>query len=183
MTLPEALARLALLLKERGIRAMVIGGLANLRWGEPRSTLDIDVTVDASDDEVLELAGALGTVLVDEPRAFLERARVLPIRLPDGTTLDLIAATLPFERDAVARAVTGTLEGTELPICSAQDLILHKVISSRERDLSDVEGILRRQGDTIDVDGLRTAVAGLSADLEDPSILERFEAAVARASR
>jgi hypothetical protein len=44
-TQEQALVRLAQLLSEHGIPYMVIGGLANAVWGEPRTTLDIDVTV------------------------------------------------------------------------------------------------------------------------------------------
>jgi hypothetical protein len=33
------------LLRERGYRACLIGGLAVHRWGEPRATADVDLTV------------------------------------------------------------------------------------------------------------------------------------------
>ena len=46
MTLQEqALVTICHVLEGGGIPYMVIGGLANAVWGEPRATLDIDITV------------------------------------------------------------------------------------------------------------------------------------------
>ena len=41
----EALHELSTNLKEAHVPYMIIGGLANAIWGYPRSTLDIDVTI------------------------------------------------------------------------------------------------------------------------------------------
>ena len=48
----DALAQLAALLEDTRVPYMVIGGLANIVWGEPRATLDIDVTVWLADTEI-----------------------------------------------------------------------------------------------------------------------------------
>lgn len=40
-----ALVRLSAFLEAAGVPYMVIGGIANLRWGRPRLTQDHDVTV------------------------------------------------------------------------------------------------------------------------------------------
>ena len=43
--LEHALTNLAEFLKDQKIPYMVIGGFANIIWGEPRATIDIDVTI------------------------------------------------------------------------------------------------------------------------------------------
>jgi hypothetical protein len=179
--LEEALLRVVELLEGRGVPYMVIGGFANLQWGEPRTTLDLDITVAADDPELVALAGAAGTVLVEDPSGFLARTRVLPVRLADGTRVDLIAATLPYEIDAIGRARAVEVSGRRVRVCAPEDLVIHKILSERPRDIDDVAGVLRRQGRALDIAFLDSAVEGLSRDLANPAILERYRAAKARA--
>ena len=48
--LESALVEVASLLEEIGLPYMLIGGLAVALWGEPRATLDVDVSVFARAD-------------------------------------------------------------------------------------------------------------------------------------
>jgi len=50
--LEKALLDLATLLDQNKIKYMVIGGMANAKWGRPRATLDIDVTVWVQEHEI-----------------------------------------------------------------------------------------------------------------------------------
>jgi hypothetical protein len=43
--LEQTLVSAARLLKANGVPYMVIGGVANLFWGVPRATLDVDITI------------------------------------------------------------------------------------------------------------------------------------------
>lgn len=172
--LDDALASLASTLEQRGIPYMVIGGFANLIWGEPRTTLDLDVTVATEDVLLIEAARAAGQIMVNDPVAFLERARVLPVRLPDGTRVDLIAATLPYEMDAVSRARSTTVAGRSVRVCTPEDLIIHKIVSERPKDQQDVVGVFRRQGARLDLAFLDPIVEGLARDLGKPEIWERY---------
>src|SRR6186713_2483544 len=77
----QSLGELAALLDELRVPYMVIGGMANAVWGEPRATLDIDVTVWVPEPQIGEVIDALAArleVLVDEPRRFVADTRVLP---------------------------------------------------------------------------------------------------------
>jgi hypothetical protein len=53
-TLEKVLLRLSQTLSDKGIPYMIIGGMANAVWGEPRATLHIDATVWVSDDQISE---------------------------------------------------------------------------------------------------------------------------------
>ena len=153
---------------------MVIGGFANLIWGEPRTTLDLDITTATEDERLVEAARVAGEIMVKDPAAFLERTRVLPVRLPDGTRVDLIAATLPYETDAVSRARTTTVAGTEIRVCTPEDPIIHKIVSERTKDQQDVIGVCRRQGAKLDLAFLDPIVEGLANDLGRPDILRSY---------
>ena len=147
----SALLALAAVLEGNHIPYMVIGGLANAVWGEARATLDIDATVWVEEPAIAGVVEELDDVfrvLTGDPVAFIKETRVLPLDSERGVRLDVVFGLLPFERDAIGRAVTFPVAGTPVRFCTAEDLILMKIISTRERDLADAEGVtLRRLGE------------------------------------
>lgn len=181
MSLEEALGDIARRLEERGIPYMVIGGFANLVWGEPRTTLDLDITLAAADADAVRFAGDIGAVLVDDPAGFVARTRVLPVRMADETRIDLILATLPHELAAIERARPVDVGGRSVRICAPEDLVIHKIVSERDRDHLDVVGVLRRRAATIDLVFLDGVVEGLARDLARREILERYRRAKSEA--
>jgi len=54
--LEDALKDVQNFLKVRGVPFMIIGGIGNLVWGEPRMTVDIDITVHISDANEKDLS-------------------------------------------------------------------------------------------------------------------------------
>ena len=134
----QALVRLARQLSDLEVPYMVIGGVANAVWGEPRATLDIDVTLAAETSECSRLIEGLAsefTPLISDPQGFVEKTRVLPVQSRTGVRVDLIFGLLPFEREAIARAVSVNVQGVEVAFCTAEDLILLKIISTRARSV------------------------------------------------
>lgn len=182
--LEQSLQRVVEFLETQKVQYVVIGGLANLVWGEPRTTADIDLTVDVATLGVEKFTSAtsdIGIPLVEDPASFAKRNRVLPIRTSGGTVVDFILATLPFEVEAIARGIRMNIGETEAVVCTAQDLIIHKIVSERARDLEDVVGILSRSGSTIDFAMLDSVVASLARELEKPEIADKYRAAKALA--
>ncbi|NHZ73321.1 MAG: hypothetical protein GWP16_02485 [Nitrospirae bacterium] len=178
MTLQEeALVALARCLEEHRISYMIIGGIANAVWGEPRATLDIDVTVAADTSEVLEIAAALERdfrVLVSNPESFVQETRVLPLESRSGVRVDLIFGLLPFEREAIERAKLVHVAHEGVHFCTPEDLILLKIISRRDRDQADVRGILRRRFPELDLEYLEPRIEELGNLLSRPEILESW---------
>lgn len=140
--------------RERSLRYCFIGGLAVLRWGEPRLTRDIDLTVIASFGAEEPVVDALLHGLaarVGQARAFALRHRTLLLRATNGIPVDIALGALPFEERAADRASPWqVLPGVQLLTCSAEDLVVHKVFAGRDRDWIDVEGIAARQGAGLD---------------------------------
>jgi hypothetical protein len=65
--------------------------------------------------------------------------------------------------------------GRRLNICSAEDLIIHKALAWRPQDLADIQGVIDRQGDRLDVRYIRSWLGQFSKALDDAELLERFE--------
>jgi len=143
------LAKIARALDRAGIPYMVIGGQAVLLHGEPRLTRDIDITlgVDASDlERLLEVIREAGLVVgVQDVRKFARETNVVP-SLDDasGIRVDFIFSFSEYERRAIERTVVFSMEDTSVRFAAVEDLIIHKLVAARPRDLEDVRGILLR---------------------------------------
>lgn len=144
-------------LREGRIPCMVIGGQAVLLHGVPRLTEDIDLTLAAGPErarDVLDVCVKLGlTPLPTDVDRFVAETFVLPARHAlTGFRVDFIFSTTPYERSAIDRATTVTVAGEAVPFATAEDLIVHKLFAARPRDIEDVQGVVRRQGATLDWD-------------------------------
>lgn len=176
--LESALLGLARVLEERKIPYMVIGGLANAVWGEPRATLDIGVTVWVEDGEIARVVDDLTSAfraLNPDPVAFVRQTRVLPLESAEGVRMDVIFGLLPFEREAIRRAVPVAIGGRSVRFCTAEDLVLMKIISSRDRDQADARAIVLRRLADLDLAYLEPRIAELAALVARDDIKLRWE--------
>lgn len=142
------LKRLARGLNQAGLQYMVIGGQAVLLYGEPRLTKDIDITIGADLNrlsEVRHFVETLGLRLLADPETFTRQTMVLPCQEPEsGIRVDFIFSFTPYEQQALARVKTVKVGDTEVCFASLEDLVVHKMIAGRPRDLEDVTNVLRK---------------------------------------
>jgi hypothetical protein len=140
---------------EKAFRSCIIGGLAVQRWGEPRLTLDVDLTLlTGFGREAVYVDTLLGHFRgrLPDARGFALEHRVLLLSSPSGVPLDVSLGAMPFEERTIDRSSAFEFEpGVALVTCSAEDLIVHKAFAGREKDWLDVEGIVLRRGGTLDV--------------------------------
>ena len=172
--LERAVGSLARFLEAARVPYMVIGGIANLVWGEPRSTLDVDATVLVDEAAWPALVVKLRKrfrVIPKAPLAFVRQTHVLPVETVDGVRIDLIWAQLPYEHRAIARATTEEVAGHRVRVCRPEDLIIHKIVSERPKDREDVRAIVRHQGRRLDRRYLTQTVRALSRALDQPELL------------
>jgi len=163
--LETGLLEVVALLEDEHIPYMVIGGFANLFWGVPRTTQDIDMTLQAREENLpgfLKKISERFRVLPEDPGAFVKATRVLPIETSTQIRVDLIFAGLPYEEKAISRARSILIRDRPVRICSPEDLIVHKILSERPRDREDVEGIFRQQGPSLDFAYLDPIVSDLA---------------------
>ena len=173
----NALSDLSNVLKHQKVPYMIIGGLANAIWGHPRATLDIDVTIWVLDDQIQKLLSILEekyVFMVEEPIEFISKTRVLPIKNNENLRIDIIFGALPFEKDALDRAVEVKIGNSFIKFCTAEDLILFKIISERSKDLEDVRNLLRYQRDNLDYSYLEPRIKELSDLLDRPGIRQNW---------
>ncbi|MDA0323617.1 MAG: hypothetical protein O2923_13010 [Verrucomicrobia bacterium] len=155
----------------------IIGGLAVQRWGEPRLTRDVDLTLltgigeeEAFVRPLLEhFAGRLPDAL-----AFALANRVLLIRASNHKDVDISLGALEFEIDMLERTTPFEFApGCVLPVCSAEDLFVMKAFAARAQDWLDAEGVAVRQGTRLDTVYILKHLSLLSELKEAPEILDR----------
>ena len=145
----ELLARLAGLLDRAGIPYMVIGGQAVQLYGEPRLTRDIDLTLGIGVDgldRVTDVCRDAGLrMAVPEPRQFVQETMVLPaVEDRTGIRVDFVFSFSEYERQAIGRSREVELGGTMVRFAAVEDLVIHKLVAGRPRDVEDVRSILVR---------------------------------------
>jgi hypothetical protein len=171
-------------LDEARVRYMVFGGYANLYWGRPRLTEDLDFKVVVPEAEWAGFITGLGrrfSLLAEDPLGFARETRVIPLETSAGVLADLVLAGIPYEEEAIERARAVEVNGRPVRLCTAEDLVLHKIISDRPRDRDDVEGIITRQGGSLDRGYLDHRIQELARDLERPDSLEFYRACLRKA--
>ncbi len=98
------------------------------------------------------------------------------IKTSNGVDVDIALAFPGYEDELFRRSLDFEIEGGKaIRICSGEDLVIHKVVAGRPQDMSDVEGIVERQGEQLDVTYVRSWLKAFSESLSDPRILDRFE--------
>ena len=127
----------------------VIGGLAVIRWGEPRMTLDVDLILLTGFGNEERYAGPLlkkFEARIPEALEFALRKRVLLLRTSNKKDVDISFGALPFEESIIKRATPFEFApGIRLVTCSAEDLFILKVFAGRGQDWQDAESVAIRQ--------------------------------------
>ncbi len=161
-----------------GWRYCFIGGLAVQRWGEPRLTHDVDLTLlTGFGDEApfIDLLVGRFDSRIPDAAEFAFRNRVLLLKASEGVPIDIALGGLPFEERTVERATAWSVpDGDPLLTCSAEDLVVHKVFAGRNRDWADVDGIIARQGATLDMAAIEAELVPLLELKGDESALPRL---------
>ena len=143
---------------------MLTGSMVSNYWGIPRTTHDLDFVVQLPPTAISRLVEEFESDFhLDEvairaayqpPHQFnaLDKRSALKVDFwllkPD-----------PFEREMFSRRLRVTLFGEPAVICTAEDVILHKLywntLTPSERQLSDAAGVVAVSGSTLDQRYLR----------------------------
>ena len=175
--LDRAILAITQLLESLQIDYAIVGGIANAVWGEPRATIDVDVTVSVENHVLPKTVDAIASHFrspVADIQAFVQQTRVLPLDTEEGVRIDVIFALVPFEIHAIQRARTVPLAGRSVAVVTPEDLVLMKIVSDRPRDLADAEGLVRRRAKELDRTYLQPRVYELATLLERPEIVDRW---------
>jgi hypothetical protein len=162
-----------------GWRACLIGGLAAIRWGRPRTTRDVDVSLWTGLGEEAPFVDALlgeFAPRIPTARQFSLDNRVLLIKASNGAPVDVALAGGGFEERMLDRA-TSHIYARSVSLCtaSAEDLLVMKAFADRPQDWSDIEGILTRQKARLNWQQIEHELAPLCELKEAPEILQRLQ--------
>jgi hypothetical protein len=175
----QSVQKLQKRLGEKGIPSAIIGGLAVAIWGEPRLTRDIDLKVALQRDQATRLVSLLTpdyVPLSTEPEQTLRRMGILFIQDAVGVRLDLLLADTPFDTQVIQRARQVEVQPElDLIVCTPEDLILYKMISTRPRDRDDVHGVVRRQADALDDAYLLGWLEQFEQALDDSTLVAEYQ--------
>src|SRR5260370_28647007 len=178
--LDEADVEVQQFFQENGGGFCIIGGLALVRWGQPRTTQDVDLSLwtgfGAEPAYVDALLGRL-TGRLPDAREFALENRVLLAQATNGVPLDIALAAFPYEKRGIARASSFAFAPqVVLVTASAEDLVVLKAFAGPDQDWIDVRGILARQGAGLDWRSIFRGLGLLCELKEDRSSLERLQA-------
>ena len=145
----EILSKLGGAFEKNKVPYMVIGGQAVLLYGEPRLTRDIDITLGFDTDRLQEILNIMTTLgyrplpSKEKVESFVRETMVLPLHDEStGIRIDLIFSFTPYEAQAIQRAQKVWINEQSVAFASVEDVIIHKIIAMRPRDLEDVSSMV-----------------------------------------
>jgi predicted nucleotidyltransferase len=139
-------------LSSQQIPYMIIGGQAVLLYGEPRLTKDIDITLGIGIEGFKRIARVVHNLrfkmLVEDPEDFVKETMVLPtLHENSGIRVDFIFSFSAYEHQAIQNARPVKMGSIDVFFASLEDLIIHKIIAGRPRDLEDVRSVILKNPD------------------------------------
>lgn len=167
-------------LTEHQIPYVIIGGMAAQHWGEPRVTLDVDLTVmfPKGVEDFVGLVSQRFQIRSTDPIQFARQTRVVPIQTTNGAFADISLGVPGYEDQLMRRAVDYEIgRGKRIRLCSAEDLLVHKAVAGRGKDLTDITRIIQKQGNKLDLAYIRRWLRVFADILSNDDIVGHFERA------
>lgn len=166
-------------LEKRNWPFCFIGGIAVLRWGEIRMTQDIDLCLlcgFGNEEKYIKTLLKKFTSRITDADNFAFTNRVLLLYASNGVSIDISLSGLPFENQMIKRATPFSFHADcTLITCSAEDLVILKSFANRTKDWMDVEGIILRQGKSLDTNYIIEQLAPLCEIKETPDIVNKLQ--------
>ena len=166
------------LCESQGWNFCIIGGVAVQRWGEPRLTRDVDLTLITGFGDEEKFIPIWLRHYQFRPPGSMEMAlkhRVLLLVNRRGTPVDVALGGVDFEQRTIQRSSLWKIPEGTLRTCSAEDLLVHKCFAGREQDWVDMDGILARQKGKLDLALVRRELKPLLALQDQADKLDRLE--------
>lgn len=151
--LPSAFRALVRILEGRGVEYAVLGAYARAAWGTERATKDVDLTARVPEDRFADMVEALalaGFDRVRHPRVPATDSSVPDLLnfqfrtadRPDPVRIDVLVSKVEYQDLTLSRKIRGETSAVGCWLVSPEDLIIHKLIAHRGKDLLDIEDVV-----------------------------------------
>ena len=162
-------------LETQGYRYALVGGLALAQWGVVRATYDVDIKVLVPRGDYAEMRASLQAAFPNPARPHLpEHSLVVAVSIHE-VIVDFLLALPGYEELIIERATLRDLGGWSVWICSAEDLIIQKVVAERDKDWVDVEALLIAQGNRLDQIYIEEWLTQFAEALEKPDLVREYK--------
>jgi hypothetical protein len=142
-------------------------------YGVPRTTGDVDITLDLGDRSLDALVAPLrraGFVPTFADESFATQTRVYPVtHKPTGWSLDLVLAGPGLEQRFLEQVRLFPAGGHKIPVIAPEHLVTLKILAGRPKDLEDVRGMI--QIAKLDHAKVEDTLAELEAMLDQSDLL------------
>lgn len=155
--LTDALWKAVDTLEEHGLPYAVMGGLAVRVYGVPRPTYDVDFTVSINRESLPGFYASIEEAGFQVPEQYrsgwVDQVAGLPLvkfqllHRGEKIDVDIFLAETPFLKSVLERRELEKVEGRDVYVVTAEDLILLKLIAHRPRDLIDIADVRFTQGE------------------------------------
>ena len=156
---------------------IIIGGFANILHGSDRTTRDVDIVLFVDYYEMERVVSAFEKDFkwrIKDPLHFVEKNFVLPLtHQSTEIEVDVSLGFSGFEKKALSRSKKMKFKNVELNVCTAEDLILFKLVAARPRDLLDIQEVMQRFRGKLDVSYL-LSIAEDFREVERSDVSERL---------
>jgi len=172
--LKAALQKAVYALEKHHHRYALIGGIALSHWGVARYTHGVDLKVLVPDLDFDSVRTSLRTAFPVRARAHVPENPFIVVVDIDGVVVDFLLTVPGYEEQIIERAVQRDLGGWSVWICSAEDLLIQKIVAGRGKDWPDVEALLIEQYGKLDYAYIEDWLKQFAEALENPALLIEY---------
>jgi hypothetical protein len=177
-TIEEIIFLIADYFSQKSVEYVIIGGIAVIAWGRPRTTQDIDIIVSHKDLDVQDFANFFRSndFFVDAEglrSAFAERAHATILDKQSLLRIDLKGAYSASEQDSLTHRRKQQFHDHFIFIDSPENLIAHKLLFGSEQDFQDALAVFARTEEILDTERLNKMISSLGVEKEF-SLLEKI---------
>jgi hypothetical protein len=177
----DALSRFVDVLERVGMPYMLTGSYASSYHSVPRATIDLDFVIAPTREQIRSLVAMLPReeFYVDEGaalEALNAHGQFNAIHMESGWKADfIIQKRRPFSTSELERRQRAILDGVELTIATAEDVVLAKLewskLGGSARQIEDAATVLRARRQRLDWDYLDTWIPRLGVEAQWSSAL------------
>ncbi len=156
----EIIVKFLQILNKTQIQYMIIGGLAVIKWGRPRTTQDIDIIILINDKAIDQFTTVLTSagyqINPSELRQAITEKSHITIFIPNEILrVDMKGLYSQLDYKSFNNKIKISIFDVETWIETPEDLIIAKLVYNSYQDIEDAASVLLRQFGKLDIKYLK----------------------------